>query len=129
VLIVIGKQDIQVDWQADGAVFEALAAQRSNISIVAVGATEIETSPTLVIRLGERLREARLNARLTAHKAAERAGLRAHGPLVLYENGKLLPSLDQLAALAQSYAVPLVAMLERATVPQISAFARLLQRG
>jgi pimeloyl-ACP methyl ester carboxylesterase len=34
VLIVIGKQDIQVDWQADGAVFEALAAQRPNISIV-----------------------------------------------------------------------------------------------
>jgi hypothetical protein len=34
VLIVIGKQDIQVDWQADGAVFEALAAQHSNISIV-----------------------------------------------------------------------------------------------
>jgi pimeloyl-ACP methyl ester carboxylesterase len=34
VLIVIGKQDIQVDWQADGAVFEALAAQHANISIV-----------------------------------------------------------------------------------------------
>jgi uncharacterized protein len=34
VLIVIGKQDLQVDWQADGAVFEALAAQRPNISIV-----------------------------------------------------------------------------------------------
>ena len=34
VLIVIGKQDIQVDWQADGAVFEALAAQHPNISIV-----------------------------------------------------------------------------------------------
>ena len=34
VLIVIGKQDIQVDWQADGAVFEALAAQHPDISIV-----------------------------------------------------------------------------------------------
>jgi pimeloyl-ACP methyl ester carboxylesterase len=33
VLILIGKQDIQVDWQADGAVFEALAAQHPNISI------------------------------------------------------------------------------------------------
>lgn len=33
VLIVIGKKDIQVDWRADGAVFEALAAQRPNISI------------------------------------------------------------------------------------------------
>jgi pimeloyl-ACP methyl ester carboxylesterase len=34
VLIVIGKQDVQVDWQADGAVFEALAARHPNISIV-----------------------------------------------------------------------------------------------
>jgi uncharacterized protein len=34
VLIVIGKQDIQIDWQADGAVFEALAAQHPNISMV-----------------------------------------------------------------------------------------------
>jgi pimeloyl-ACP methyl ester carboxylesterase len=34
VLIVIGKRDIQVDWQADGAVFEALPAQHPNISIV-----------------------------------------------------------------------------------------------
>jgi hypothetical protein len=31
---LIGKQDLQVDWQADGAVFEALAAQRPNITIV-----------------------------------------------------------------------------------------------
>jgi alpha-beta hydrolase superfamily lysophospholipase len=34
VLIVIGKKDIQVDWQADGAIFEALAARRTNISVV-----------------------------------------------------------------------------------------------
>lgn len=34
VLIVIGKQDIQIDWQADGSIFEALAAQHPNISIV-----------------------------------------------------------------------------------------------
>jgi hypothetical protein len=33
VLILIGKQDIQVDWQADGAVFGVLAAQQPNISI------------------------------------------------------------------------------------------------
>lgn len=33
VLILIGKRDIQVDWQADGAVFEALAAQHSNLTI------------------------------------------------------------------------------------------------
>lgn len=34
ILVVIGKQDIQVDWQADGGVLEALAAQRPNITIV-----------------------------------------------------------------------------------------------
>jgi pimeloyl-ACP methyl ester carboxylesterase len=34
VLIVIGKKDIQVDWQADGAIFEALAKDRDNITFV-----------------------------------------------------------------------------------------------
>jgi hypothetical protein len=34
VLIVIGKQDLQIDWRADGAIFEALATQHPNISIV-----------------------------------------------------------------------------------------------
>lgn len=34
VLIVIGKQDMQVDWQDDGGIFERLAAQHPNISIV-----------------------------------------------------------------------------------------------
>ncbi|NTU82065.1 MAG: alpha/beta hydrolase [Chloroflexales bacterium] len=33
-LIVIGKKDLQIDWQADGAVFAALAAQRPDIAIV-----------------------------------------------------------------------------------------------
>jgi transcriptional regulator with XRE-family HTH domain len=99
-----------------------------------------EASSLVVVQIGERLREARLNARLTVREAAERAGLRAHGTLVQYENGKVLPPLDRLAALAQAYDVPLaslvvshdalvpvVTMLERATVPQIGAFAQLLQ--
>jgi transcriptional regulator with XRE-family HTH domain len=94
----------------------------------------------IVVRIGERLREARLNARLTVREAAECAGLRAHGTLVQYENGNVLPPLDRLAALAQAYDVPLasfvvsddalipvVTMLERATGPQINAFARLLE--
>jgi hypothetical protein len=34
VLIVIGKKDIQVDWQDDGTIFERLAAAHSNINIV-----------------------------------------------------------------------------------------------
>jgi transcriptional regulator with XRE-family HTH domain len=99
------------------------------------------TTPPVVAQLGERLREARLNARLTVREAAARVGLRGHGPLVQYENGKVLPPLDRLAALAEAYAIPLaslvvshdalvpvVTMLEHATAPQISAFAQLLQR-
>ena len=95
-----------------------------------------------VAQLGERLREARLNARLTVREAAERAGLRAHGTLVQYEHGRVLPPLKRLAALAQIYHTPLasllvshdalapvVAMLERATAAQISAFAQLLQQS
>ncbi len=99
-----------------------------------------EVSSLVVVQIGERLREARLNARLTVREAAERVGLRAHGTLVQYENGRVLPPLDRLAALARAYDVPLaslvvshdalmpvVTMLERATAPQISAFAQLLQ--
>lgn len=93
-----------------------------------------------IINLGERLREARLNARLTVREAAERVGLRAHGTLVQYEHGKVLPPLDRLAALAQVYNTPLasllvsndalapvVTLLERATVSQIGVLANLLQ--
>ncbi len=34
VLIVIGKKDIQVDWQADGALLESFAREHANIKIV-----------------------------------------------------------------------------------------------
>ena len=100
------------------------------------------TSPSMVAWIGARLREARLNARLTVREAAERAGLRAHGTLVQYENGRVLPPLDRLAALATAYNVPLsslvvsrdalipvVTMLERADGPQLSAFTQLLQQA
>ena len=93
-----------------------------------------------VVQLGARLREARLNARLTVREAAQLVGLRAHGTLVQYENGRVLPPLDRLAALAQAYDVPLaslvvshdalvpvVTMLERATPSQLAALAQLLQ--
>ena len=33
VLIVLGKKDIQVDWQTDGPVFEAVAAEHDNITV------------------------------------------------------------------------------------------------
>lgn len=94
-----------------------------------------------VAQLGERLREARLNARLTVREAAERVGLRAHGTLVQYEHGTVLPPLERLAALAATYDLPLaslvvshdalapvVALLERATPSQITALAQLLEQ-
>ena len=34
VLVVIGKKDLQVDWQVDGPILEGLAQRRANISIV-----------------------------------------------------------------------------------------------
>ena len=102
----------------------------------------LDSLPPVVARLGERLREARLNARLTVREAAERAGLRAHGTLVQYENGKVLPPLDRLAALAHAYGVPLasllvsqdvlmplVTLLEHASASQIAAFTQLLQQA
>jgi transcriptional regulator with XRE-family HTH domain len=100
----------------------------------------VDTHASAVAQIGERLREARLNARLTVREAASRVGLRAHGTLVQYENGKVLPPLDRLAALAQAYDVPLaslvvshdalipvVTLLERADTSQLSAIATLLQ--
>ena len=34
ILIVLGKKDIQVDWQVDGLIFEAVAKEHDNISII-----------------------------------------------------------------------------------------------
>ena len=36
VLVLIGKKDIQVDWQADGSLFEALAQTHANLEVVFV---------------------------------------------------------------------------------------------
>lgn len=96
----------------------------------------------VVARLGERLREARLNARLTVREAAERIGLRTHGTLVKYENSQILPPLDRLAALAQLYGVslaglvaandallPVVTLLEQASAAQLDAFVQILQEA
>lgn len=94
---------------------------------------------TITVRVGARLREARLTARLTVREAAARIGLRAHGTLVQYESGRVSPPLDRLAALAQIYGVPLaglfvsddvlipvLAVLEQASPTQIRAFAKVL---
>jgi transcriptional regulator with XRE-family HTH domain len=102
--------------------------------------TEPALSP-LAVKVGARLREARLTARLTVREAAERVGLRAHGTLVQYESGKVAPPLERLAALARVYDVPLaslfvahdalipvVTLLDRATPEQIGALAQVLQQ-
>ena len=34
VLIVLGKKDIQVDWQADGEIFDAIARNQRNVAVV-----------------------------------------------------------------------------------------------
>jgi uncharacterized protein len=34
VLVIIGKKDVQVDWQVDGSRWEALAKGRSNMTLV-----------------------------------------------------------------------------------------------
>jgi transcriptional regulator with XRE-family HTH domain len=83
-----------------------------------------------------------LNARLTVREAAERAGLRAHGTLVQYENGKVLRPLDRLAALALAYdlslasllvsddaLMPVVTLLERASASHLDALTQLLARA
>jgi transcriptional regulator with XRE-family HTH domain len=100
------------------------------------------SASSAVTRLGDRLREARLNARLTVREAAERIGLRAHGTLVQYEHGTVLPPLERLAALATVYHIPLaslvvssdalvpvITMLERATPAQLVALMRLLEQA
>lgn len=101
-----------------------------------------DASSSAITHLGARLREARLNARLTVREAAARIGLRAHGTLVQYENGHVLPPLDRFTALAYVYDVslasfvvsndaliPVVTMLEHATEAQVAAFVQLLQRA
>jgi len=58
---------------------------------------------------------------------AERVGLRAHGTLVQYENGRVLPPLDRLAALATAYNVPLSSLVvsRDALIPVVT----MLERG
>lgn len=49
VLVVIGKKDLQTDWQADGKALEAAAAQKSNITFIypenANHVLKVETAP------------------------------------------------------------------------------------
>lgn len=105
-------------------------------------AAQILADSAVIEHLGDRLREARLNARLTTREAAARIGLRTHATLVQYENRKVLPPLDRLAALAQLYGIslaglmvqndalmPILDMLEQASASQLDALARLLRQA
>lgn len=96
-------------------------------------------SAVVLAALGHRLREARLDARITIREAAAAADLRSHTTLVAYENGRVLPPLDRLAALANAYGVtiasllvthallaPLVAHLDRRDPEQLQALVAAL---
>jgi transcriptional regulator with XRE-family HTH domain len=82
---------------------------------------------SLGVRLGRRLREARVKAGLTVREAAQAAGLPNHSMLVRYENNVAHPPPERLEALAEAYettpaallaerdeAVALIALLDRA---------------
>jgi DNA-binding XRE family transcriptional regulator len=51
------------------------------------------TEATLAVRVGGRLREARLQSGLTVREVADRLGLK-HAIIVKYENGTIAPSHD-----------------------------------
>lgn len=91
------------------------------------------------VRLGARLREARLQAGLTVREVADQVGLR-HAIIVKYENGAIVPSIARLQTLARLYgltaagllaqhddAVQLFALLDQASVEQIEQIVQLIR--
>jgi transcriptional regulator with XRE-family HTH domain len=93
------------------------------------------------VRVGARLREARLQRNLTVREVAERIGVK-HAVIVKYENGAIAPSLERLRTLAHLYgltaaallaehdaAQPLFAMLDQADVDQIEQIIQALQKA
>lgn len=93
------------------------------------------------VRLGARLREARLQAGFTVREVADRIGLK-HAIIVKYEHGMIVPSIARLQTLARLYghtaasllaehddAVPLFALLDQASVEEIEHIARLVRDG
>jgi transcriptional regulator with XRE-family HTH domain len=93
------------------------------------------------VRVGARLREARLQAGLTVREVADRIGLR-HSIIVKYENGAIVPSIARLQSLARLYeltaaallaehdeAVPLFALLDQASVEQIEQIVQVVRDG
>ena len=93
------------------------------------------------VRLGARLREARLEAGLTVREVAEWIGLK-HAIIVKYENGATVPSIARVHALARLYgltaaallaehdaALPLFALLDQADVEQIEQIVQLVRDG
>lgn len=96
---------------------------------------------TLGVRVGARLREARLQAGMTVREVADRIGVK-HAVIVKYENGAIVPSIERLDALEHLYgltaaallvkhdeAMPLFVLLDRADVDQIEHLVRLIRGG
>lgn len=65
------------------------------------------------MRVGRRLREARIAAGLTVREASNSAGIPNHSLLVRYENGAARPPLERLEALANAYGTTLAALLSQ----------------
>ncbi len=65
ILVIIGKKDVQVDWQADGSRWESLAKEHSNISIV------YPDNANHVLKNEPRLREQLSPAEVTGSYSAE----------------------------------------------------------
>ena len=99
------------------------------------------TAPTLLEQLGPRLRSARQKALLTVREAADRIGV-GHSAIVRYEQGDVVPPLDRLIALANTYQVslvgllitdsallPVITMLERSGPAEITLFTTLVQQA
>ena len=75
----------------------------------------------VMVRVGQRLRAARIAAGLTVREAAMQLGL-DHSQLVRYENGLSQPPLDRLAHIARRYRLSLAALVVQhdAAMPLVS---------
>jgi transcriptional regulator with XRE-family HTH domain len=69
------------------------------------------THEPLDMRVGRRLREARIAVGLTVREASSSAGIPNHSLLVRYENGAARPPLERMEALARVYDTTLAALL------------------
>lgn len=96
---------------------------------------------SMAARVARRLRDARIQARMTVREVADCLNV-SHTLIVKYESGAVEPSLDRLDTLARIYgqtpaalladldaAMPLIATIDQASVPQLTRLVHLLGEG